>query len=189
MALVVTASATSYRFSEPAPLIFVATGAAGAVSWETSGGVLSGASGTSVSLSPDNLTQSVTVTADDGATTVETAVEVYATFPFQADWRFEAEVDERDEVSEAEDGSEKVREIGDAFGLWRMGFNDREPDEQKAVWDFRTHHRKSRRFYFEDKALEVLLFGRFDSALKFSPLGPNGRSYSFVFKAISWGAE
>lgn len=110
----------------------------------------------------------------------------YDTFPFQPDWRFESEVEARAEISEADDGTERIRDLGGFSARWEVGFNNRDPDEYRFALTFYASHGKKVYFRLDDQGLGENQVGRFDSSVRRSPLSPNGVSYSFVFYTPAW---
>lgn len=189
---VITQTKAIWKVGE-APPGFTVSGHTGALSWTaTKGGLLVPADEAETTLSAPNRSwygpEKMAVTlADAGTGQSATAhVEIYARFPYQPDWRFTSEVDEEVEIFPAEDGNETYRLLTDPFATWQLEFNDRDPEEYREALLFRAHHRKDRHFYLEDLGLEETQLVRFDSAIRRSPLGPNGVSYSFQVRCVKW---
>lgn len=193
MPIEITASKTTFRVGEPEPPVLEVTGSSGNVSWSCNFGACVPDDETVTTLSAENVSRYadagdavvVTVTDLDTEEEASVSIDVFATFPFQPGWDFEAEVDEDTEISEAEDNSEVIFE-GKLFGVWPLAFNRRDYDEYLVALRFRAAHGKRKHFYLDDRGLEQLLRGRFDSPIKLSPHNANGFSYSFVFICPQW---
>lgn len=193
MALVINASRTVYRFGDPSPPVISITGSADFDPPTVNYGRLDLNSDGSWTLMPENVSHyalindPVIISAHDNVAdaTITKKIDAFATFPYQPDWRFEGEVDDRTEISTAEDGSE-VFGAGGFFATWNLQFQDREFDQYQEALAFRYKHAKWRFFYLYDVALEELSFVRFDSAIRRQPDWAEGVSYSFAVKAPSW---
>lgn len=193
MPLAITVSKTRFRIGEPEPPVLAVTGSSGDVTWSCNFGACAPANETTTTLAPENVSHyaaagdAVVATVTDNATseTATVSIDVFATFPYQPAWDFEAEVDEETEISRAEDNSEVIFD-GDLFAVFPLGFNARDFDEYRAALLFRSQHGKRKLFYLEDAGLEELNLGRFDSSIKRSPHNANGFSYSFVFRCNRW---
>jgi hypothetical protein len=191
MALGATISLATYRVGDPTPPIITVTGAAGPVVITSPYGEAFINEDGWYTFMPENVSHyaavadAVPIEVTDGVTTVNLLIDVFATFPFQPDWGFNAEVDEKTDISEAEDGSETYG-VGPFFGTWDLAFNDREHAEYMEAIRFKLAHKKSRFWYLEDKGLEERAFVRFDSSLKRSPINADSKSYAFAVKAIQY---
>jgi hypothetical protein len=193
MPLAITASKTTFRMGEPEPPVLEVTGSSGDVTWSCNFGTCVPPDATTTTLAPENVSHYaeagdplvVTVTDNSTAEEASVSIDLFATFPFVSGWDFEAEVDEDTEISKAEDNSEVIFE-GTLFGVWPLSFNNRDFGEYLAAQRFRRMHGKRKLFYLDDRGLEQLLLGRFDSSIKISPHNANGVSYSFVFRCNNW---
>lgn len=194
MALEVTASKTRWRIGEEAPY-FTPSGATGGIVWTTSRGSLTDTAEPVLSMpnqswygapSIINGNEAVVITATDDAESVSVSVDVFATFPYQADWGFQSPIDEDTEISKAEDNNESYRILSDLFSSWPMVFKDREHDEFIQAQIFRAFHGKTRWFYIDEKGLEELQYVRFDSPFLRAPDWADGKTYGFTLYSNVW---
>jgi hypothetical protein len=194
--LEVVSSLQSWRIGTEPPQLH-AQGNTGVVRWETTRGSLNVDVGADNSIVMPNQSwygpasiisgnEAVKITARDDVSVVEVRIDAYATFPYQADWRFQSEVDEKVEISEAEDNNETYRILSGLYGKWEMVYGDREHIEYLNALAFRAFHGKNRFFYLEDFGLEELQLVRFDSPLRRSPEYADGKNYSFTIRCIDW---
>lgn len=197
MALAVSTTKELWKIGDEAPILH-ATGNVGVVRWETNHGTLSvdvGADnglampnqswyGGSASLIDGN--EPVNITVRDDETVVVVSIDVYATFPFQADWGFQAQLDIAKEISKAEDNSESYRILSGPFAAWPLAYNDREHTEYLEALAFWAFHGYSRWFYLDENGFEETQLVRFDSAFQRSPLYADGRSYGFSLYSNDW---
>lgn len=197
MALEVLSTKYAWRIGEEAPQLS-AQGETGTVNWATTRGTLSNEGvGPDVSLSMPNQSwygtpslingnEAVKITASDDENVVIIYIDVYANFPFQADWSFQSPIDEDTEISRAEDNNEIFRILSGLSGSWQMTFKDREHTEYLEALQFRAFHGKTRRFYIQELGLEEIQLVRFDSAFNRSPVWADGRDYGFTIYCNDW---
>lgn len=196
MSLTITPSKVVYRFGEDIPS-FTATDNTGEVVWETDRGTLASPVGLTNSLqmpneswyglySPVTGNKAVQVTAHDNLNSVNILINVYAVFPFQADWAFQSPINDNTEISIGEDNSESYYVKSDLFGKFPLVYSDREWTEYLAALLFYTFHRRTRFFYINELGTEELQFGRFDSEFVRKPEWADGKGYSFTFYCPDW---
>lgn len=199
MALTVEQTKSSWIVTDDPPQ-FSASGATGTVHWATNRGSMPEEIGPDNLLSmpneswygPENAingNQAVKITVNDDVTTVSLYVDVYAVFPYQADWGFQSMLDEDTEISRAEDNSESYRILSGLHASWPMVFKDREHVEFIAAQRFRAFHGKTRWFYIQELGLEELQYVRFDSGFNRQPDWADGKTYGFTLYTNQWGVD
>lgn len=183
MPFAITGPNEAYRFGDanvPAPEFF-AGGAAGSITWESSEGEMSPSSGASSTLSPENHTAEVVITATDHGTdpvtVATTTLQVEATLPAIADWGVESDINPAFEVSIPELGPPRFREIQQT-AQWPLTFRTRKYEDYATVRDFLLLH-QALPFWIEDFQLGELRKVYLDSAFRRIGRRTNWLEYSF----------
>jgi hypothetical protein len=189
----ITQTESTYRPTvDPLPK-YTATGSSSLIAWTATNGTFNtstSSNGQQITLTPDNRSRTVTVTARDTGTddTVSVTLEVTAVFPYQPDWRSAGRAkDDKTNVSLAEDNSPSFVVKGETQRVFKYGFNERLQSEYVEADDFWEHHRKTRVFVIRDYprtliGTPLLIKVRFDSEFDDDPQGLNNISYSFVLR-------
>jgi hypothetical protein len=170
-------------------LVFSATGAGSTIAWsapEGSFSVPTTGNGQPTNYSPVNQTDAVTVTARD---TLDNAIatltiQVYATCPDRGQFgNAPVELDDRTNVSLAEDGGPSFLVKGAPFKLFQYQFPNRTQAQYLAMEAFWLWHRKMRKFYLEDPVVDGLFrLVRFDSKLQIDVQGADMIAYAATFR-------
>lgn len=187
---VITASHSTFRFgSTPAPT-FSATGSGGQIAWTATRGSFTLTptnNGQQTTYNAVNQTEDVVITArdtsDNATSTIVLAVEM--TFPYDPDVDgIDDDLDDRMNVSIAEDGAPSFTDKGDPQHVITFKFTDREDAEFNTVAALWIWHRKDKTWWIVDYSTSiagVLRKGRFDS--KLSKTGAMNRiTYTFVWR-------
>lgn len=186
----IIASHSVFRFgSTPVPT-FSASGAAGQIAWTATRGSFAPTptnNGQQTTYAAANQSEDVVITArdtaDNATSTIVLAVEM--TFPFDPDIDgIDDDLDDRMNVSVAEDGAPSFTDKGDAQRVITFKFTDREDAEYNSVAALWLWHRKDKKWWIVDYSTSiagVLRKGRFDS--KLSKSGAMNRiTYTFVWR-------
>lgn len=188
---VITPSVGSYRYGATPKPTYSATGATGLIAWSSShGGTFAPATtanGVSTTFSPANETdEAVTITATDQADATHSAtnLNVSATCPDRGQFgSAPVELDDRTNVSQAEDGGQSFLVKGGPFRLFTYQFPNRTQAEYDRMEAFWLYHRKTARFYLEDPIHDaVFRLVRFDSKLQIDPQGADMIGYAATFR-------
>lgn len=185
MAFAISGPAGPVRFSATIqPIEFVASDNSGPVQWETDCGAMDPDLGDSSFLQPLNESRTVTVTAwDTGAdpwTSATATIEVQATLPVVCDWGVQSDINAGFELSEAEKGAPKFREL-DRTAEWPFTFRVRTYRDYAAARDFLLAH-ETLPFWVEDPSTGELRRIYRVSALRRVPNRTNLLEYSFQGK-------
>lgn len=192
MSLAVSQSVNEYRYGDATALpMFTASGATGTVHWSISAGAgsLSNESGTITSLSPTNRTALISVTANDGATTVVKTIQIYGTFPAQPKWGIEIDIDattgkiQFPMVYEKRTFEEYFYDVLQFF-KWHKKAIIEESEAEDGTLSYRVL--SGRPFYVNDIASGILTKVYFDSVMRQSFEAANNVAYSFQFKGYDY---
>lgn len=187
----ITADLGEYRFGGTPVPTYSATGAVGSIEWSdgSAGGAFSPAitaNGVDTTYTPANESKSVVITANDDSDDESStaALEVTATCPDRGQFgQAQIELDDRTNVSLAEDGSPSFVQKGDPFFLYPYSFPNRTQAQYDAMTAFWLFHRKVRKFYLEDPVHDnVFRLVRFDSKLQTDVQGADMLTYSATFR-------
>lgn len=191
MPFTVTQNETTFRYGDLPLPTFTASGITGThVTWETTSGALSPTTGTSTTLTPNNETRLISVTAKDRAVddtvlnTVVKTVQIYSTFPLQPNYGYEIEMDDTTLISLAEDKTAVIRKKAGVKKVWQLQLPLRPLTEYETLRDFWLFHGKVLSFYYYDLAITELKMVRFDSALRITPAGPDSYSMTCVVREV-----
>lgn len=186
----ITASATTYRYGAIPKINLSASGAAGLIAWSASPAgsfdPVETANGQQTVFSPSNETQSVVISARDKSdnATSTIAVTITATCPDRGQFGgAPVELDDRTNVSTAEDGGSSYLVKGPPFRLFSYTFPNRTQAQYDEITAFWLFHRKTRKFYLEDPVHDgVFRLVRFDSKLAADIQGADMIQYAATFR-------
>lgn len=169
-------------------LEFNAVDNAGPVNWRVNYGAMNPATGDMSVLSPLNLTRTVRDggpviitghdTGDDSEASFE--LEIEGTLPVVCDWGVESDINPGFELSEAEQGPPKFRELP-RTAQWPLVFRSRQYMDYAGLLDFLMKH-ETLPFWVEDPSLGELRKVYRVSALRRLPHQTNLLEYSFQVK-------
>lgn len=186
----ITVSTTTYRYAAIPKPVFSATGASGQIAWTASpDGTFDPtetSNGQQTTFSPANETQSVVVTARDKADNATSTITLNITGTCPDRGQFDnasIELDDRTNVSLAEDGGPSFLVKGPPFRLFPYSFPNRTQAQYDEMSNFWLFHRKTRKFYLEDPIHDgVFRLVRFDSKLQIDVHGADMLTYSATFR-------
>lgn len=185
----ITPSLTVYRSGATPKPTYSATGSGGSIAWSSPDGTFSPittANGVSTTFTPDNKTQSAVITAKDTSdNATRTAVlAVTATCPDRGQFgSAPIELDDRTNVSQAEDGGQSFLVKGPPFRIFPYQFPNRTQAQFDAMEAFWLFHRKTIKFYLEDPIHDNLFrLVRFDSKLQIDVQGADMIGWSCTFR-------
>ena len=185
----ISLSVASYRYGAPLPPVLSASGSAGLIAWSATSGSfdpVETANGQQTAFTPANETQDVVITARDKSDNLQstTTIEVTGTCPDRGQFESaQIELDDRTNVSLAEDGGPSFLVKGQPYRLFPYSYPNRtrdQYDEMEAFWLF---HRKTRTFYLEDPVHDNLWrLVRFDSKLSITVHGTDMLTYAATYR-------
>lgn len=164
-------------------------------SWTVNGGATRTptVNSTSTTVTFPNKTQTITVTAVDGADSGTASLFTYGTWPVPPHVEYEAPLDNKTLASYAEDDSAVFRRKGGLKFRWNLNFNNIPATDWILIRDFFNFHQKDIPFYFEDLELKeniasvetpILRLVTADSGLKIGIAGPDRYNLSIAFKEV-----
>jgi len=180
MPLAIASTKNSYRAgstwvpAEAAPPVVSTTGGTGTSTFSDNGagGTFTTINTTSATYVPANKTQVVTITATDGAlATASRTIDVVATFPLNATWGNEEQLDRNTTVQRARGGTKYMREEDETEYTGQLDSLNRSNAELAAIQAFWRFHRKIVPFHYLDMDTGVDQIVRFTSPLRWKKGG------------------
>jgi len=162
---------------------YIASGNTGTVSWSDggAGGTFSPTTGLNTTYTPANKTRAVTVRATDSLNTVNTALQVYGTFPLQPVIGYNFVIDQLTQVSYDRDGKPVFREDGDETLTFDNQYRARTLIDYMIALQFWRDHKKVIQFYYYEPQLAWIKLVRFSAPLGNQMQIMNGVSFQAQF--------
>jgi hypothetical protein len=161
MALTITQNKTVHRTgstASPGESVlpsFTASGQTGTVSWSDGGvgGKFDPSTGATVTYYPKNRTAQVTITATDSGTagSTSTAIQIYATFPFQPSVELPLTIAREKKERRVRDGTPWRRSSQQLYGNYKLTLSRRDRTTMEELVSFLDYHDYNQlKFYYSD---------------------------------------